>query len=114
MKVIFTQDVRGKGNRGQVKEVPDGYAENFLIRKGLAKAATPPCVASSGLKKRKKPRRRPKLKQLKPRSKTTRQLFRSKARPVRIPDCSVPFLASKSQPLWTSSIRSRSISAKST
>lgn len=40
MKVIFTQDVRGKGNRGQVKEVPDGYAENFLIRKGLAKAAT--------------------------------------------------------------------------
>ncbi|PEG97858.1 bL9 family ribosomal protein, partial [Lactobacillus sp. UMNPBX8] len=26
MKVIFTQDVRGRGKRGQVKEVPDGYA----------------------------------------------------------------------------------------
>lgn len=46
MKVIFTQDVRGKGNRGQVKEVPDGYAENFLIRKGLAKAATPQAMSA--------------------------------------------------------------------
>ena len=27
MKVIFTQDVRGRGKRGQVKEVPDGYAQ---------------------------------------------------------------------------------------
>lgn len=40
MKVIFTQDVRGKGKRGDVKNVPDGYAQNFLIKKGLAKEAT--------------------------------------------------------------------------
>ncbi|MFD1431898.1 50S ribosomal protein L9 [Lacticaseibacillus yichunensis] len=40
MKVIFTQDVRGKGKRGEVKEVPDGYAQNFLIKNGKAKAAT--------------------------------------------------------------------------
>ena len=40
MKVIFTQDVRGRGKRGQVKEVPDGYAQNYLIKRGLAKAAT--------------------------------------------------------------------------
>ncbi|WP_297815048.1 50S ribosomal protein L9 [uncultured Lactobacillus sp.] len=40
MKVIFTQDVRGKGKRGEVKNVPDGYAQNFLIKKGLAKEAT--------------------------------------------------------------------------
>ena len=26
MKIIFTQDVRGKGKRGEVKEIPDGYA----------------------------------------------------------------------------------------
>lgn len=32
MKVIFTQDVRGKGKRGEVKEMADGYA-NFLIGK---------------------------------------------------------------------------------
>ena len=37
MKVIFTQDVRGRGKRGQVKEVPDGYAQNYLIKRGLAK-----------------------------------------------------------------------------
>ena len=29
MKVIFTQDVRGRGKRGQVKDVPDGYAQNY-------------------------------------------------------------------------------------
>ena len=40
MKVIFLQDVRGKGKRGEVKEVPDGYAQNFLIKQGKAKAAT--------------------------------------------------------------------------
>ncbi|CAM3162172.1 large subunit ribosomal protein L9 [Lactobacillus bombicola] len=40
MKVIFTEDVRGRGKRGEVKEVPDGYAQNYLIKRGLAKAAT--------------------------------------------------------------------------
>lgn len=40
MKVIFLQDVRGKGKRGEVKEVPDGYARNFLIKNGKAEAAT--------------------------------------------------------------------------
>ena len=36
MKVIFTQDVKGSGKKGEVKEVADGYARNFLIGKGLA------------------------------------------------------------------------------
>ncbi|RMC26290.1 MULTISPECIES: 50S ribosomal protein L9 [unclassified Lactobacillus] len=40
MKVIFTEDVKGRGKRGEVKNVPDGYAQNFLIKRGLAKAAT--------------------------------------------------------------------------
>ena len=40
MKVIFIQDVKGKGKKGDVKDVPDGYAQNFLIKKGFAKAAT--------------------------------------------------------------------------
>lgn len=40
MKVIFLENVRGKGKRGEVKEVPDGYAQNFLIKNGKAKAAT--------------------------------------------------------------------------
>lgn len=46
MKVIFTQDVRGKGNRGEVKEVPDGYAQNFLIKNGKAKLATPQAMSA--------------------------------------------------------------------
>lgn len=40
MKVIFIKDVRGRGKRGEIKEVSDGYAENFLIKRGMAKRAT--------------------------------------------------------------------------
>ncbi|AEB26231.1 MULTISPECIES: 50S ribosomal protein L9 [Bacillus] len=36
MKVIFLQDVKGKGKKGEMKNVADGYAHNFLIKKGLA------------------------------------------------------------------------------
>lgn len=36
MKVIFLQDVKGTAKKGEVKEVSDGYARNFLIGKGLA------------------------------------------------------------------------------
>ena len=40
MKVILTQDVKGQGKRGQLLEVSDGYARNFLLPKGLAQVAT--------------------------------------------------------------------------
>ncbi|MBF0844294.1 50S ribosomal protein L9, partial [Streptococcus danieliae] len=40
MKVIFLEDVKGKGKKGEIKEVPTGYAQNFLIKKNLAKEAT--------------------------------------------------------------------------
>lgn len=39
MKVIFTKDVKGRGRRGEVKEVSDGYAQNFLLKRGMAKEA---------------------------------------------------------------------------
>lgn len=40
MKVIFLKDVKGKGKKGEVKNVADGYAHNFLIKQGLAIEAT--------------------------------------------------------------------------
>lgn len=40
MKVIFLTDVKGKGKKGEIKEVPTGYAQNFLLKKNLAKEAT--------------------------------------------------------------------------
>ena len=40
MKVILTQDVKGQGKKGQMVNVSDGYARNFLLPKGLAKEAT--------------------------------------------------------------------------
>ena len=39
MKVIFLAYVKGKGKKGEIKEVPTGYAQNFLIKKNLAKEA---------------------------------------------------------------------------
>ncbi len=41
MKAILQQDVKGKGKRGQLVEVSDGYARNFLLPKKLAVEATP-------------------------------------------------------------------------
>ena len=36
MKVIFIKDLRGQGKKGEIKEVSDGYATNYLIARGYA------------------------------------------------------------------------------
>jgi large subunit ribosomal protein L9 len=46
MKVIFLQDVRGKGKKGEVKNVSEGYARNFLFPKNLASEATAGAMAA--------------------------------------------------------------------
>ncbi|MFL1695720.1 50S ribosomal protein L9 [Weissella kandleri] len=46
MKVIFLEDVKGRGKKGEVKDVPDGYANNFLIKNKKAKVATNTNVAA--------------------------------------------------------------------
>ena len=40
MKVIFNQDVKGQAKKGELKEVSDGYARNYLFPRNLAQAAT--------------------------------------------------------------------------
>lgn len=40
MKVIFLQDVKGQGKKGEIKNVSEGYAQNFLIPRGLVRPAT--------------------------------------------------------------------------
>ena len=41
MKVLLIKDVNGLGKVGEVKEVKPGYGQNFLVKKGFARNATP-------------------------------------------------------------------------
>lgn len=54
MKVIFNEDVKGKGKKGEMKEVSDGYARNFLIPKGLAAEATTDSINALKLREKAK------------------------------------------------------------
>ncbi|MBQ7821440.1 MAG: 50S ribosomal protein L9 [Clostridia bacterium] len=45
MKVILTQDVKAQGKKGQIVNVSDGYARNFLFPKGLAVVADAKAMA---------------------------------------------------------------------
>ena len=44
MKVLLIKDVKALGKAGEIKEVKDGYGQNFLVGKGLARLATPDVV----------------------------------------------------------------------
>lgn len=53
MKVIFLKDVKGKGKKGEIKNVADGYAHNFLIKQGLAVEANNASISSLDAQKKK-------------------------------------------------------------
>lgn len=53
MKVIFLKDVKGKGKKGEIKNVADGYAHNFLIKQGLAVEANQGAVSSLSAQQKK-------------------------------------------------------------
>ena len=63
MKVIFLQDVKGQGKRGEVKDVSEGYANNYLIPRGLAKIATEGNMKSLQVQKQAEARRKDKEKE---------------------------------------------------
>ena len=52
MKVILQQDVKGKGKKGQLVEVSEGYARNFLLPKKLAIPATADAINTMNLKEK--------------------------------------------------------------
>lgn len=52
MKVLLTKDVKGLGKSGEIKDVKDGYGNNFLIGKGLAQLATPAVIKQWEAKQR--------------------------------------------------------------
>lgn len=46
MKVLLLQDVKGQGKKGEIINVSDGYANNFLLKKGLGRLATADTINS--------------------------------------------------------------------
>ena len=58
MKVILKQDVKGTGKKGDILDVSDGFAKNFLLKKGLAEQASAVAVNSLKLQKEAEARRR--------------------------------------------------------
>ena len=53
MKVLLVKDVNGLGKAGEIKDVKDGYGQNFLIGKGFAKHATNDVLAKHAAQERK-------------------------------------------------------------
>ena len=58
MKVILKQDVKGTGKKGDIIDVSDGFAKNFLLKKGLAEQASSVAVNSLKIQKEAEARRR--------------------------------------------------------
>ncbi|DAB32331.1 MAG TPA: 50S ribosomal protein L9 [Sulfurospirillum sp. UBA11407] len=54
MKVLLIKDVKGLGKQGEIKEVKDGYGQNFLIGKGFALLATNEVIKKHEASERKK------------------------------------------------------------
>ncbi len=51
MKVLLLTDVKGTGKKGEIKEVADGYAKNFLLKTGKARIADNSAISENKMKK---------------------------------------------------------------
>lgn len=76
MKIILLKEVQGLGHVGEIKEVKEGYARNFLIEKGLADLATKHSINLSETQKNKRERIATKVKQNK--QKAAKKIFGQK------------------------------------
>ncbi|MDF2921136.1 MAG: ribosomal protein [Paenibacillaceae bacterium] len=63
MKIIFLKDVKGQGKKGEVKEVSEGYASNFLFKQGLAAPASDGNIKTLANQKASEQKRKDKEKQ---------------------------------------------------
>ncbi len=57
MKVLLLKDIKGTGKKGEMKEVSDGHARNFLIPRGMAREATASTVSEHQHQKKSKQKR---------------------------------------------------------
>lgn len=64
MKILLTQDVKGQGKKGEIVNVSDGYANNFLLKKGLGVVATADTINSVDIHNRAVARQKEEEKQL--------------------------------------------------
>lgn len=82
MKVILTQDVPTLGRAGELKDVADGYARNFLIPRGLARPATTAAVKQAATQKqvveRKQAKAQAEVKELAATLSNTQLVFKAK------------------------------------
>jgi large subunit ribosomal protein L9 len=63
MKVVFLQDVKGQGKKGEVKEISDGYVRNFLLPRKLVEVATDGSLKTLGQQKKSEDKRKAEEKQ---------------------------------------------------
>lgn len=63
MKVIFLQDVKGQGKKGEIKDLSEGYVRNFLLPKNLVKIASEGNVKTLDMQQASEAKRKEKEKQ---------------------------------------------------
>ena len=61
MKIVFLKDVSAVGKRGEIKEVTNGYAQHFLLPRGLALPATPSAIKMATTESKDKAQRHARL-----------------------------------------------------
>ena len=81
MKVILQQDVKGQGKKGQMVEVSEGYARNFLLPRKLAIVATTDAINTMNLKEKAR------------RAEEARQMAEAEATAEKLKECMVKLTA---------------------